>query len=467
MAMNKLYLFSVISLLLVAGVVSFGGYADFSNNPDVSGSQSVELYRITPGTIKEEVRARVTVEPAHKQEVWLNEGSDLDKLNVSTGDNVERGDVIAVFKNRELNTRKHDALMDMIAMRDKLDRLKMADYNEDVVKAKRELQLVQIEYEKQKTDLNVLKELYNSKAIALNELKDAEARLKKTELRMEAERDNLMSVKEKLKIDKDIAEIEYEKVKEIYTATLEEESALTVKAEFSGTVVSVSDDTEESDSPIVTIATTYRLIGQLEIDTYDIDKVKEGNSLRVEFGENLSPLLGAIQSIGHEVVQEKSGMGGQNSSVVKASAPLFGDSLGKIKLGRTAEAIITTQQHFDSLVVPFESVLEDEGGYYLFVSQNGRLKKQYIQTGISTRDAIEIVDGIEPDSLVVGAGNLWLKEGDVISVSSIVDYAAVDAVVGLGMNAPGSGDINDNLEVIKIDDISSLNLIEADAGLMQ
>jgi multidrug efflux pump subunit AcrA (membrane-fusion protein) len=72
-------------------------------------------------------------------------------------------------------------------------------------------------------------------------------------------------------------------------------------------------------------------------------------------------------------------------------------------------------------MVPLESVVSSDGYSYVFVlAENNIVARRRIETGAIHDGAIEVVGGVEAGERIVNKGAGFLKDGDLVSVSSSV-----------------------------------------------
>lgn len=73
----------------------------------------------------------------------------------------------------------------------------------------------------------------------------------------------------------------------------------------------------------------------------------------------------------------------------------------EIKPGLTAELKFLTNTKPDTIVIPFDSVLEDEGGNYVYLNKSGYAKKQYVTLGEEFETRVEIQKGLSKEDKVI------------------------------------------------------------------
>lgn len=88
----------------------------------------------------------------------------------------------------------------------------------------------------------------------------------------------------------------------------------------------------------------------------------------------------------------------------------------KLKSGMFCEAKVEVASRKDVLVLPFDCILEDENGRYVYVVENNIARKRYIKTGLEAENLIEVLEGIKEGELIVHSGEQFLKEGTEVKV---------------------------------------------------
>jgi cobalt-zinc-cadmium efflux system membrane fusion protein len=89
---------------------------------------------------------------------------------------------------------------------------------------------------------------------------------------------------------------------------------------------------------------------------------------------------------------------------------------GKLKPGMFGELKIEVAKKDNVLVQPFDSILKDEKGEYVYLVEGNLAKKRYIQTGLRAQSYLEVTAGIEENALVVRTGEEFLKDNSLVKV---------------------------------------------------
>ncbi len=88
----------------------------------------------------------------------------------------------------------------------------------------------------------------------------------------------------------------------------------------------------------------------------------------------------------------------------------------KLKPGMFARVKLITNKRQDVLIVPRDAVLVKDSQEIVYVVENSVAKIRKVQTGIVTKDSMEIVSGVEPQDRVIIGGHFGLKDGARVNV---------------------------------------------------
>ena len=92
------------------------------------------------------------------------------------------------------------------------------------------------------------------------------------------------------------------------------------------------------------------------------------------------------------------------------------NSAGNIKPGMFAEIHFVESQKDNTLVVPRNTVLENENEKYVYVVEDGKAVKKTVETGIDNGDKIEITKGVSFGESIVVKGQSYLTDGEEVNI---------------------------------------------------
>ncbi|MCX6057469.1 MAG: efflux RND transporter periplasmic adaptor subunit [Chloroflexi bacterium] len=183
-----------------------------------------------------------------------------------------------------------------------------------------------------------------------------------------------------------------------------EQARLTVEstrliAPFDGklTALDVFDGQTVGTSPIITIATTQKLLVHFYLDETDLDKVAVGN--RVTFMFDAYP----DQPIdGEVVIVEPSLQVVDGTPVIVVWASLPNETGLNLMSGMTVDAEVIAGESLKTLIVPVQALRElAPGSFAVFlVDANGQLKMTPVTVGLRDFANAEILSGVKVGDLV-------------------------------------------------------------------
>jgi multidrug efflux pump subunit AcrA (membrane-fusion protein) len=81
-----------------------------------------------------------------------------------------------------------------------------------------------------------------------------------------------------------------------------------------------------------------------------------------------------------------------------------------------AELEIAGDVHGDRIGVPRSAVLERDQRLLVFRAAGGRAEWQYVETGLESRDLVEITSGVAEGDTVLTGGHLTMAHGAPVQV---------------------------------------------------
>jgi membrane fusion protein, multidrug efflux system len=88
-----------------------------------------------------------------------------------------------------------------------------------------------------------------------------------------------------------------------------------------------------------------------------------------------------------------------------------------LRPGMYATVRIGIERKADALLLPTDAVVTEKAGTSVFVIDEGKAKKNRVQTGFDDGTHVEIVNGLKPDQQVILVGKQLLGNGQAVTVS--------------------------------------------------
>ena len=209
-----------------------------------------------------------------------------------------------------------------------------------------------------------------------------------------------------MEADKDLALLKLEKEKREL-----DEVAEGVVAEFDGVITDYKVSAGEiaaAGNPMFTLSSLENVSISIGVGKYEVTKIKEGLNAEIEAaGKKYSGKVTHINRMA-EVAGE-----GSNSSGIEIRVGI--EDASDIILGIDAKVSITVGESDHALIVPSEAVNTDKTGLFVYVVEDGKAVKKYVETGLSSVTEIEIVKGINEGDKVITVVAAGLTEGSKVT----------------------------------------------------
>lgn len=179
-----------------------------------------------------------------------------------------------------------------------------------------------------------------------------------------------------------------------------------LKAEFDGVIADVK--TKEGGAAtqgleLFTLASNTEVGVKLEVSANDFEKLKIGNKATVKVGD--FSYEATIQTIDKIAVKNEKG-----NPVIGAKVHID-NADENIYIGVPAKVSMTVAEKKNVLNLPNEVVNMSANGDFVYVIQNGIVKKQVVELGVTSSTSVEVKSGLAKGDQVVKDTSGKLKEG--------------------------------------------------------
>ena len=187
-----------------------------------------------------------------------------------------------------------------------------------------------------------------------------------------------------------------------------------VKAEFNGVVTAVDvveGATVTSGTKIVSLANLDDVQINMQVSKTDLPKLSVGQKVDIKI--NGKDYQGEISQISGTATKNSNGVAVVDT-IVKVTNP---DS--DIILGVEANNKIHAEKAENTIVLPYEYVMTDAEGDYVFVLENGTAVRRPVTIGISTSTEAQIVDGLSENDKVITTNLETLTDGMAVTAMEV------------------------------------------------
>ena len=378
--MNKSVKIST-AILVVVGVI--WGYFGGSKN-DIKAPELIKVWR---GNLQNYIVANGEVQARNLTDIGAQVSGQIKKLYVKIGDNVQKGDLIAqidsVAQENEVKNLQAQLLID------KAD-LNATQIAANVAKTQflREQKLFKADATSRESYENA-QNTYYLKSAALEQIK---AKINQTMIKLDTAKKDLS-----------------------YTQ---------ITAPLSGTIVSVpvkegqTLNANQTTPTIAQIANLNELEIVMEITEGDITKIKPSQMVEYSILSNphrtfhapittIDPGLTTLSDgkYGNSQSSTSSSSSSSNSAVYYYAKALAENKDNFLKIGMTTESRVIIAQSNDTLIIPANALIDENGTKFVLVALDEigtKSEKRAVKIGISDSVNVEILDGVgENDMLII------------------------------------------------------------------
>ena len=343
----------------------------------ISCKKKAEKIHPSIENISESVYASGSLKSKNQYQVFANVNGIIQNILVSEGDTVKEGTPLLTISNEtsKLNTENAKLAADFSdysANSAKLNELKV---NIDLAKSKMQNDSIL---------LNRQKILWSQQVGSKLDLEQKELAFENSKTLYEASSLRYIDLKKQISFTS-------QQSKTNLQISRKNENDFTVKSEISGRVYILFKEKGEminTQTPLAVLGDADDFILELQVDEYDIVKVKKGQNILVTLDSYKGQIFEASVTKVNPIMNERSKTFTVEAAFVKQPPTLYPNL--------TLEANIIIQIKKNVLTLPRKFVIDDE----FVIKENG--DKVKIKTGLKDYKKVEIISGIsEKDELVI------------------------------------------------------------------
>lgn len=156
--------------------------------------------------------------------------------------------------------------------------------------------------------------------------------------------------------------------------------------------------------PVIEMQTAGSYKVRMMVSKYDIPSVHEGQTAEIKIGDEI--YTGKVSKINQAAESDASGK-------AKASVEIDVDTDDALIVGLEADVTVMLEDAIGVLRVPSECVYTDDDGSFVYITDNGEVKKEYVTTGISDSFYTE-VEGLSEGTHIVSDPDAGIHVGEEI-----------------------------------------------------
>ena len=405
----------VAGLILAIGVWQIRPLDLFSATAARDGGSSVgerplPTVTVAPRALRSTVALGGRLTPGRVEKIVSPLESHVSAVHVRPGALVAAGDLLVEFDTGRLAVERRRAEVDYIKARDRVAALEDWDNGAEMARARRALRRARIALSDAERRLSRTAFLLEQGIVPASEQEEAERGREDRRLDFEAAEQELAAVAAKGGADAlRVARLEMETAR---TRLDEEEAKLdraVLRAPIAGVVLAAEGRNSKplergravtQGELLASIADFERLSAITSVDEVDVRKIAAGQRASIT-----GPGFPGLRIEGTvEQVSSRAERGRRNTpqfEIVVALDRLEAHTLDRLRVGMSAHVEIVVHSRPAALLVPLGAVEQDGGGAWVRVASDGTVERRAVTLGLTTLDAVEVVEGLAAGDEVV------------------------------------------------------------------
>lgn len=362
-----------IYLIVITCIISLLGVACSSNKAQQRAvlAVPVSVYKIVPGTAEFYDGYPATVTPLNQVDLRSEVSGYLTNIYFKDGQHVSSG-----MKLYGIDQQQYKGAYDQ------------AVANLNVAKAN---------LNKAQQDADRYKELAKNDAIARQVLEHSEADLETAKMQVTAAENNVKVVETNFRNSVIYAPFDGT----VGISQVKLGSAITAGQSLLNTI--------SSDNPIaVDFSVDEKQINRfMELLQKKTDKTDSTFTLTMP-DKTIYPYTGRISLLDRAVDPQ--------TGTIKTRV-IFPNPKNILRAGLTCDVRVLNQNSANTILIPFQAVVEQMGEYFVYVVNDNRVSQRKISTGMQINDKVIVRNGLQPGETIVTEGTQRLRDNSVVALN--------------------------------------------------
>jgi HlyD family secretion protein len=348
------------------------------------------------------ILTRGSIELVEKQEVYAPSDRLVREVPVRVGDQVQRGQIIAVLEADSESLSLLDAQA-RLAEQEVAYQKYFSPTAEDLKIAEAEYKQAELKYQNSLRNAESHEKLYAAGAVSLQELDTARSQLAADEAAYLKAEKEWNQIKNGLQgAERRSQEAAYHRAQEAVKLAEQNLAQFVVPARIDGQVMAVDispGDVTTAGQHLLTIGDPHRLEVRVGIGEYDAARVKKGQEVLIEAAAFPDKQFkGQVVEVSQKAFVNKNTQSQQVEIPVRIAVDSEQEGLLP---GFTVDVKIIIVTEKDRLVVPYEAVVEKDGQNYVYMVDKEQAKQVPVEIGLEGDLSIEITKGLKQGDVVI------------------------------------------------------------------
>lgn len=363
---------------------------------------------VTRQDLSANISSNGKIEPVAPDVVHAEFPTFVDKVVATEGQAVHRGQTILILDSADIRAQLAEARADLLAARTDLRNAKAGGPPDQVAQLKGDLAAAKIEVANLDRTGKALQDLVAKQAATQDELAQNQASLEKARANLAALETKKQDMAQAASTAAESASLRIAQAQSQMESLDAKVRSATVVSPFDGTLYSlpvrVGDYVKVGDT-LAEMADLHNVRVRAFVDEPDLGGLRDGEKVEITWDAKPGEVWnGQVQDVPKQVVPR----GVRSVGEVLASVD---NSKLDLLPNTNVQVFILVRQSHGALVVPRESVREEDDKWFVFVLVGDTLHRREVSVGIASASKYEVVSGLSEGEKVAIPGERPLRDG--------------------------------------------------------
>lgn len=373
---------------------------------------AVPIVQLTRADVSQTISSNGTIQPIDPFVARAQFPTFVSKIAAVEGQTVHRGQLILTLDASDIHSQLAQTRADLITAQTALRNAKAGGAPADVAEVQSDLAQVKADVASLERSQKSLEGLLASQAATKDEVAKNATDLAKAQAREQSLETRQAAMKENASSDADQAELRVRQDQDAITSLQDKLRSATVTSPFDGTLYRLpvhSGDYVKVGDELADMADLHNVRVLVYVDEPDMGMLETGQTVQVTWDALAGHVwTGKTEQVPKEVVAH-----GMRSV---AQVPCSVDN-SKLELlpNTNVDVKILVRESKNALVVPRGAVRDDNGQRYVYVFNDGVVKRRNVTLGVSNASNYEVLSGLSEGDRVALPQDRTLHDGMRIS----------------------------------------------------
>lgn len=381
----------------------------------ITTSVAVETQEIALQPMEQYVSVSSKVSSEQEVSVVPKTSGTVKKLYIGLGDTVKAGDILFEIDDTEARLQVQQAQASLESAQANYDKNVGGSLETQLDQMQATVDSYQIQYDDLKKELEETEALYEIGAASQSEADNLKSSVNKAKIQLESAQKQLELNKGSILEDtKKSLQVNITQAEASLASAQKQLDDTKVRVEIDGIIgtLNISEGSVvNAQGEAMTLVNMDNLKVSFHVSADVINEISVGSPVYITVSAvSDDPMTATVTNISEAA---------DSSTRLYQVEAALSNTEGNLKPGMFANVRLVTETKEDTIVVPLNTVLTDNGEKYVFVvDENNIAHKTVVETGLENDTYIEITSGLNIGDTVVTKGQDFLSDGNTVNITN-------------------------------------------------